>query len=57
MNYMCGSCFMPQKIRVGRYGVLFNLVKTFNTENILKIGKCGYFNTVVVFHSKDCFDV
>ena len=27
----------------GGGGVLFNLVKTFNTENSLKIRKCGYY--------------
>ena len=34
MKYMCGSCCIPTKFRVGRWvGKLLNFIITFNKEN------------------------
>ena len=37
MKYMCGSCCIPTKFRVGKVGKLLNFVVTFNKENSDKI--------------------
>ena len=39
MKYICGSCFMPRKVRVGTRQVrkLFYFVKIFYKQNSVKI--------------------
>ena len=53
MKYMCGSCCMPAKFRVG-IGKLLNFVITFNKENSDKIRKSVHFK---YFFSEDHFNV
>ena len=36
MKYMCGSCWMPKKIRVGRKALTLNKEITFKSHDGLK---------------------
>ena len=55
MKYMCGSCCIPTKFRVGIYvGKLLNFVVTYNKKIVTKSEKKAHFR---YFFAKDNFNV